>query len=137
MLREQSYGIIPLHRRKATWDLLLVQLHAGHWGFPKGHLEAGEEPQQTAVRELYEETGLHVKSFLSDKTLEEHYHFTHQGRLIEKRVIYFIADVKGTLKIQEEEIKAAKWVPLDEAEQHVTFAAGKALCGEVRKIMQL
>lgn len=51
MNQERSYGIIPL-RFKGKWEVFMVQLHAGHWGFPKGHGEPGEEALQTAEREL-------------------------------------------------------------------------------------
>lgn len=38
--------------------VLLVRYRSGAWAFPKGHLEAGETPEQTAVREVREETGV-------------------------------------------------------------------------------
>lgn len=130
-----SCGIIPVRRKNNAWELLIVQLHAGHWGFPKGHVENNEELQVTAVRELLEETGLHIKAFLSDETFEENYCFTHQGQRIAKKVIYFLAEVEGDLVIQEEEIKAAKWVLLSESVKDVTFSPGKAICDRVNTIL--
>lgn len=131
MQQSISSGIIPARRTDKGWELLLVQLHAGHWGFPKGHVEKDEEFRTTAVRELLEETGLSVKSFLTDEIFEENYIFTHQGKRISKKVIYFLAEVEGDLLIQEEEIKAAKWVPLSKSVQEMTFPAGRAMCNRV------
>jgi diadenosine hexaphosphate hydrolase (ATP-forming) len=39
-------------------EVLLVRYRSGAWAFPKGHIEAGERPEQTAVREVQEETGV-------------------------------------------------------------------------------
>lgn len=135
MRKETSCGIIPLRHDRGQWSVLLVQLHAGHWGFPKGHIESNEEIQETAIRELQEETGLTVKRFLSDIVLKEVYHFTHQGIAIEKTVLYYIAEVVGKVVIQEEEIKATKWVPLEDSVAAISFPAGKTLCEQVMQIL--
>jgi 8-oxo-dGTP diphosphatase len=61
--------------------VLLGQRHgstgSGHWGFPGGHLEYGEEVEECAARELFEETGLQAKSVYvgpwTNDTMEKHY----------------------------------------------------------------
>ena len=60
MIQDQSFGVVPVRDDAKTGEqeFLLVQHQAGHWGFPKGHLEPGETPVQAAGRELAEETGL-------------------------------------------------------------------------------
>ena len=63
MKKEFSFGIVPLQCVNEQWQVLLVQHQAGHWAFPKGHAEIGEEPKQTAERELLEETGLVAKEW--------------------------------------------------------------------------
>jgi bis(5'-nucleosidyl)-tetraphosphatase len=136
MIHDTSYGIIPLRQTSQTWEVLLVQLHAGHWGFPKGHAEEGETPEMSAERELKEETGLKLVKFLSETTLSENYFFTHAGSKIKKSVHYFLAEVQGRVKIQELEIAAIKWVPLSEAEAHITFKEGKSICQKVIQIMR-
>lgn len=132
MTHEYSFGIIPLRRNEnGNWEVLLLQHGSGHWSFPKGHPEKGEKPEETAVRELQEEAGLLLGKFLDKNPLKETYQFVFKGNYIHKTVVYFIAEVKGELSIQVDEIKAAKWVPLTEAARHVTFPAAKALCHEV------
>ncbi|MFI5343517.1 MAG: NUDIX domain-containing protein, partial [Chlamydiales bacterium] len=88
MKHDFSYGIIPVRIWNQQRQVLLVQHYAGHWAFPKGHAEVGENHQQAAERELLEETGLTVQTYLSDQTFIEHYFFRHQGELIEKKVQY-------------------------------------------------
>ena len=53
----KACGII-LYTNIKQKKFLLIQHHAGHWGFPKGHQEKGEDDLTTARRELQEETGI-------------------------------------------------------------------------------
>ncbi|WP_228840673.1 bis(5'-nucleosyl)-tetraphosphatase [Candidatus Protochlamydia phocaeensis] len=134
MVNDYSFGIIPLRYSQQQWHVLLVQHQAGHWAFPKGHADAGESPQQAAERELYEETGLKVKKYLSQEDLIERYFFKVRQQRICKLVRYFIALVEGQVVIQEAEIQASRWLPLSEASQHVTFKEGKLLCQQVEEL---
>lgn len=136
-MEEQSFGIIPLKRKsaRAHWEVLLVQLHAGHWGFPKGHTDETELPKETAERELLEETGLHVKCYLSEELLNETYFFRFQQKLIHKTVHYFIAEVTGEVTVQALEIADFKWVPLKKAEEYLTFKEGKRIIEKVQLMM--
>ena len=55
--KEKSCGCIIIENGK----VLLIQQTKGHWGFPKGHVEAFETESETAIREVKEETNLDVK----------------------------------------------------------------------------
>lgn len=122
---DRSFGIIPLRKSKDRWETFLVQLHAGHWGFPKGHLEAGEDEKEGASRELFEETGLRVKAFLDFEPIQEFYTFELHEKTIEKTVSYYLAEVEGDVHLQEEEVQDGKWVPLQYARSQMTFVEGK------------
>lgn len=128
-MHEYSYGIIPLRRvQNKGWEVLIIQHHAGHWAFPKGHLDSDETPLQAAVRELKEETSLTIKTYLSDHSLEENYFFTFKGKKIYKTVQYFLAEVEGNVQIQKEEVKDSRWIPLSQAADYVTFPEAKKIC---------
>lgn len=137
MKHEKSYGIIPLRKRNKRWEVLLVQLYAGHWGFPKGHAEPGESPSQAAERELKEETGLIIKQLLSESVFEEAYQFSKHGALIHKTVYYYAAEVQGDVKPQVEEIKATQWIPFNDAEAQITFPTARETCRRAIKALQL
>ena len=84
----------------------------------------------TAKRELKEETGLEVEKILSEEELEENYTFQHEGNSIQKKVIYFIGEVKepAIVQIDSEELLDGKWVSLNEAPMHLSFEEAKKIC---------
>lgn len=125
--KETSFGIIPL-KKNPDWEILLVKHQKGHWAFPKGHAEEGEEAKKTAERELKEETGLEVVQYLLPEPLTERYFFQQGGQGIEKTVYYFIALVKGVLKPQLEEIAEMRWLTFSQAERLATFKETQTLC---------
>lgn len=133
--KEHSFGIIPLRKYRGKWQVLLVQHGKGHWAFPKGHANANETPEETAVREFNEETGLQIATFLDFPVQQEHYFFRHGPDLIDKTVSYFIAEVKGKLKLQKEEISDYKWLSLKEAEHFATFENAKKICAKIASYM--
>lgn len=135
MREDTSFGIIPLKKFSGIWHVLLINHCSNYWAFPKGHANPNETPLESAKRELFEETGLHVTNVLSDQNIIDKYRFEYQKELINKTVIYFIAEVTGTILVQPEEVIEAKWVPLSEAEKHVTFPETKDICRQALKII--
>lgn len=90
----------------------------GHWGFPKGHTEYGENEYQTAAREILEETGLYVV-FCGDMRVVSHYS-PKPG--VEKDAVYFTAVVRDnqTVKLQKEEVADYRWCAFSEAKELLT-----------------
>ena len=135
--KEASYGVIPIRKKNGVWQVLVIKHQSGdHWSFPKGHAIEGETPKEAAVRELKEETGLSVKRFLSEEPLEECYIFERGDRPINKKVTYFLGEINGEVYLQEEEISGGKWVPLYEADAHVTYEESKSICLRLMEIFQ-
>lgn len=136
MVLEHSYGIIPLRKQGEDWHVLLIQHgSAKYWGFPKGHAEQGETPQESAVRELFEETHLKIVRFLSEAKIEEHYNFFFRGKRVDKTVWYFVAEVEGNVKLQKEEVSDSKWIPLDQAVEYLTYKTDKSVCLQTIEIL--
>lgn len=133
---EESFGIIPVTRRGKSWQVFLVQLIAGHWGFPKGHANPGETPFDTAKRELFEETGLKVEKLLSPDILEEFY-LVNQSR--QKRVQYYLCLIQNPLEISidKNEILEGKWIDIESAPQVLTFEEGRKLCRKAANILSM
>ncbi len=123
-----SYGIVPFRNIHKGWEVLLIQHRKDHyWGFPKGHLEKGEEMLDGAARELFEETNLTVDRLLCETAFVEHYQFEIGGQVVEKTVTYFAACVSGDIKVQDAEILQARWCPVTDAYNIITYDEAKNL----------
>jgi bis(5'-nucleosidyl)-tetraphosphatase len=93
-------------------NFLAVKSRAyGHWGFPKGHVENDESEEQTAIREVFEETGLSVDLLNGFKAKTQYL----LSKDILKEVIYFVGISLGeSINIQTEEIQEYKWLKYSE-----------------------
>lgn len=128
--------MIPLKKGKGYWEVFLIQHNrSGYWGFPKGHAESNETPQEAAFRELKEETNLDLVHLLEKEPLMESYTFMLERRRVFKQVYYFIAEVGGTVHLQSQEIHDGKWLPFPEAIAQVTHQEGKTLLMQVEKML--
>ena len=131
-IKDQSYGIVPVHLRDDGRHYLVVQHLGGHWSFPKGHPEKGETPEQTARRELLEETGLRISRILAEPSHDERYYFTRRGKTVDKTATFFVGFVDDPeVTVQREELLAAAWGTYDETMERITFKAGKGVLAAV------
>jgi bis(5'-nucleosidyl)-tetraphosphatase len=136
MKKEESFGVVPLKNEGGSWYVFMIQLnHSRFWGFPKGHAEEGESALQSAKRELKEETNLEILRCLKEAPLKERYQFSFEGKKIDKQVHYFVAEVVGEIKLQQEEVKAGKWFLLDSKGEQPTHAEARTILREVEKIV--
>ncbi len=99
MIYENSCGIIPFRRIEGEIEYLLlhsvmVRNPDAAWEFPKGSIEAGEEEQEAALRELREEAAITAIDMLPDFRDQVGYHYRRNGNEIEKTVTFFTGEVK-------------------------------------------
>ncbi|HAB98744.1 MAG TPA: hypothetical protein DCE71_02860 [Parachlamydiales bacterium] len=135
---DQSFGIVPLSQQDGAWHVFLIQhRHGRYWGFPKGHAEPNETPQEAAARELKEETNLDVVRIFDGEPMLEKYQFTLEGRRIAKQVLYFVAEVSGTVVLQQKEIQNGVWAPLLTAHEKITHQEGKNILAQVIKRLKI
>ena len=122
---EKSCGAIVYRTNYENTEILLVRhLKSGHWSFPKGHIEAGETEEDTARREIKEETGLDV---LLDTHFRETVSYSPKKNT-QKTVVYFIGTVTGGELIpQQEEISDLKWLEIKQADNILTYDNDKLL----------
>lgn len=122
MKYEKSCGAVIFRRNNGAYEYLLVQNKKpgakGHWGFPKGHVEKGETEEETARREISEETGLSVGGFIKGFRVVTRY---SPAPGIEKDVVYFLTEADGDITLQECEIADYKWLSYEDAKEAITF----------------
>lgn len=112
--------------------LLIKNKRSAHWGFPKGHVEMGETPEQTATREVLEETGIHIR-IIPDFSFKSEY--TIQGK-VEKSVIIFLAGTKDVQTIiQREEIDDYIWLNFDRAVNLLRFDNDKTILTNAKNFL--
>lgn len=102
--------------------VLCGRTSAGLWGLPKGTPQDRETIEETARREVREETGLEVQ--IERKVGEIEYWFTRaeQGKRFHKRVHHFLmVPVGGDVEHHDHEYDLVRWFPAIEAERRLTY----------------
>ncbi len=95
-------------------------------GLPKGGANPGETPEQTAAREVREETGTTVE--VDERLGEVSYWYRRNGRRIHKTVHFFLCRyVSGDTADHDHEVDDARWLPLRDAERLLTYPAERRL----------
>lgn len=113
-------------------EYLLLNYSSGHWDFPKGNVEIGENGRETASREILEETGIddvqYVDGFVS--TIE--YYYRRTNKLIHKFVTFYLAktgirDVRLSFEHRD-----FAWKEYDEAINQLTYESAKKVLMEAK-----
>ncbi|MBI1919386.1 NUDIX domain-containing protein [Candidatus Microgenomates bacterium] len=120
--------------------LILVAQHSQHhgWVFPKGLIgdkQKGEKKEDTAVREVEEETGVVAKIIkpLSPVT----YWYQLEGNKIRKTVYYFLMEyVGGDITKHDHEMENVEWLPIEEVEKRLTYKSDKEVWREAKKLLK-
>lgn len=130
MFKEKSVGAIILRKEKSEIYYLLLEHKGklGHdWDFPKGLVKNREKEEETATREIFEETGIKDLEFIPGFRQAIKYFFRRQGKLISKTAVFYLAQTKTkNIKISWEHTWY-KWLPYQEALQQLTFQNAKEI----------
>ncbi|HEX4952261.1 MAG TPA: NUDIX hydrolase [Thermoanaerobaculia bacterium] len=129
-----SAGGVVTHQGR----VLLIATQGGRrWQLPKGHLEPGETPEQTAEREVREETGVtgRVVSRLPDV---EYWFFERGAQRVHKRVYFFLMSYVGgdPSGYDPQEVSAAAWLGWEEALTRLSFANEREVVAAARKAIE-
>ena len=137
MIEEVSAGAVIYHYDsiKNLTSYLVLHYPAGHWDFPKGAIENEETEEQTATREIFEETGLHVTNFVSGFRKEIEYHYRRQSLLAHKRVIFFLAESKETAVRISFEHSGYEWLSFEQALRRLTFENAKSVLRDANSLL--
>lgn len=113
--KEKSCGCIIVKDNKV---LLVYEKNRNFWGFPKGHVEEGENEIETALREVKEEVGLDVEIDTSKRYM---LNYIIRDEIDKTTVLYIAKPKSEEITMQESEIENVKWCSFEEAVDTLTF----------------
>ncbi len=131
----QSAGVVVYRKKDDEIQFLLIRNVKGHWDFPKGQIDLGENALQAAKRELLEEAGITAR-ILDGFEYSYSYFFTdHDGQKAHKTVAFFLGCANdGDIKLSHEHTDFV-WLDLEKAVERLCFDEGKDLLKEAEKFI--
>jgi 8-oxo-dGTP pyrophosphatase MutT (NUDIX family) len=138
MEREFSAGGVLVRRIGGRPHLAAIRPQGkrpGTWVLPKGNIDPGETPAETAVREVLEETGVHGR--LDGKLGDVKYTYTRAGVRVFKVVSFYllragrgrIGEIEEAMRV---EVADARWLPLDEAPRLLAYGGERQMAVNAR-----
>ena len=135
MIEETSAGIVLFRKEGSKKLFLLLHYPSGHWDFVKGKMEQGESTHQTAIREAQEETGITDITFVENFEEWIEYNFKYQGELVQKKVVFFLAETKTEeIKISHEH-SGYTWMDYNSSMEKTTFDNAKTVLTKAEKLL--
>lgn len=128
-----------VYKKEADKTFVLVAQHSQHhgWVFPKGligdHVK-GEKKEDTALREVEEETGVKGKILKPLNPIQ--FWYVMDGEKRKKTVYYFLMEeIGGDITKHDHEMENVEWLPVDEVEERLTYKSEKEVWEEARKLI--
>jgi 8-oxo-dGTP pyrophosphatase MutT (NUDIX family) len=150
MLREFSAGALVLRQMRNKWWAAVIE--PGRDGepedrkhtvaLPKGNIDSGEKPIDTAVREVWEETGLRARPVTKLADIKYVYlrKWSDNARIF-KVVSFFLmkyqsGQIGDITPEMQHEVRRAWWMPLEEAAQKLTYSGEKKMAAQALKYVE-
>jgi bis(5'-nucleosidyl)-tetraphosphatase len=137
LIDERSAGAVVFYMEENSEpEYLLLHYSAGHWDFPKGNIESGENEKQTATREIREETCISDVEFLEGFRMKIEYKYRHGKKVVRKEVVLYLARTHTRNVILSHEHIGFAWKKFDEAMQQLTYLNAKNLLSAAKRHLQ-
>jgi 8-oxo-dGTP pyrophosphatase MutT (NUDIX family) len=129
MVEERSAGALVFRRSPSGPLFLLLKYGAGHWDFPKGHLERGEEELDASRREIEEETGIAplAQRYIAGFRGINNYVFRRGAKTVKKNVVFFLVETAVVDVKLSHEHQAFDWVEYETARSMLTYDTARSI----------
>jgi bis(5'-nucleosidyl)-tetraphosphatase len=135
MIEELSAGALVFYEKDGQRRYLALHYPAGHWDFPKGGVERGETEEAAAKREIREETGLTIDSFVPNFRRKIEYHYRRANGLSHKQVIFFLARANSDQVRISYEHSGYEWLTFDQAMRRLSFENARNILREANEFL--
>lgn len=131
---EKSRGFILFREEERNFYFLVLHYKAGHWDFPRGHIEEGEDDLAAALRELEEETEINEIELINGFSYSYTYLFSNNKK--KKQVSLLLAKTtQKKVKLSDEHI-GARWVTFENALKLLTYENPKIALQQAKKFLE-
>lgn len=134
-VREISSGGVIFRRRGGNVEVALIRVR-DRWGLPKGKVEEGEGLEDTALREVREETGLEGKIVAKLGDITYWYSNKTRGgepvRIFKRVYFYLLRFLAGDVSRHDHEVEEVGWFPIEEAEGQISYRTERDIINKAK-----
>ena len=132
---EKSAGTIIFRKDNEVLYYLLLHYQSGHWDFPKGNIEKGEQITETVRRETEEETGIGDIEFIQGFKEEIKYFYQRDGKKIYKTVVFFLSRTKTKKVKLSFEHQDFEWLNYEKALKRLTHKNAREILKKANEVL--
>jgi 8-oxo-dGTP pyrophosphatase MutT (NUDIX family) len=135
---ERSAGGVTFRASGDGFDIAIIRTHEGRWQLPKGWIEEGEPPEQTAVREVREEAGIDAEVIAPLGAIEYWYRSTYDPEpvRVHKFVhVFLLRYLRGSTDDHDDEVTEARWASIEDALNMLTHRDERDMVERARDLL--
>jgi 8-oxo-dGTP pyrophosphatase MutT (NUDIX family) len=135
-----SAGGVVFRRGGGRTEVALISVGAqNRWQLPKGLVDAGESPEDAALREAREETGLDAELVAPVEKIEYWYFSNERGARVRFHKFvhfYLLRFTSGDVRDHDAEVNEARWIEIDEAIEMLAFKGERTVVERAREMIE-
>jgi 8-oxo-dGTP pyrophosphatase MutT (NUDIX family) len=135
-----SAGGVVFRRSEGRTEVALISVgEQNRWQLPKGLVDAGESPEEAALREAREETGLGAELVAPIEKIEYWYFSTERGARVRFHKFvhfYLLRFTAGDVRDHDAEVNEARWIEIREAIEMLAFKGERAIVERAREMIE-
>ncbi|RLC61218.1 MAG: NUDIX hydrolase [Chloroflexota bacterium] len=130
-------GVVCRRNPAGQLEVVLIATQGGErWGLPKGLVEKGESLEETALREVREETGLEAEILERLEPIEYWFWWDEEGQKVRyhKKVYFFLMAYRsGDVAQHDFEVEDVRWFPIDQAIERASYRTEREVLQQVKE----